>query len=283
MVKKKVKLNNFIYQKDIKLKILYAVVILIVSFIIGKSFGIILRKMQENRLDTNINNKLLIDFISKVSYVLIMLTGSFFALKIIGFDLSTILVVLGSVGIGIALALKDFLAGCVNGIVIVYMNYFKMGDLLQVDDLMGNVVDFNLLNTTLEDIEGIRHIVPNTKLVDDKFANLSKMEYAWTGAEACISNSAIDLDVKSLLEKFNKELVEMEENDKKEAYTYVEEMNKYGTVIGGGIDVKAENFYSVRKLIRLKLRDFLRRNKVLLCGPLKREPYTSSSSKPKES
>ena len=283
MVKKKVKLNNFIYQKDIKIKILYAVVILIVSFIIGKSFGLMLRKINESRLDTNINNKLLIDFISKVSFFLIMLTGSFFALKIIGFDLSTILVVLGSVGIGIALAIKDFLAGCVNGIVIVYMNYFKMGDLLQVDDLMGNVVDFNLLNTTLEDIEGIRHIVPNTKLVDDKFANLSKMEYAWTGAEACISNSAIDLDVKSLLEKFNKELVEMEENDKKEAYTYVEEMNKYGTVIGGGIDVKAENFYSVRKLIRLKLRDFLRRNKVLLCGPLKREPYTSSSSKPKES
>jgi len=273
MVKRKL---NFLKKMDTKVKIILAIGVVILSYVIAKLVSFSIIKVKDGKINDKIKSKLLMDFIAKVSTFIIVTIGLFIALKIVGFDLSTILVVIGSVGIGIALALKDFLTGCVNGIVIVYMNYYNIGDLIQVDDLIAIVKDFNLVNTIVEDIEGIKHIIPNTTMVSDRFSNLSKNEYAWTGAEACISNSDVNLDVKSLLDKFNKELVEMPENDKKVAYTFVEEMNKYGTVIGGGIDVKPDKFWDMRKMIRIKLRDFLTRNKVRLCGPLPRYPTGQS-------
>jgi small conductance mechanosensitive channel len=66
-----------------------------------------------------------------------------------------------ALGIGAQSLVKDYL----NGALILVENQFSKGDVIKVLEVTGTVEDFTLRRTTLRDLDGVVHTVPNGSIV----------------------------------------------------------------------------------------------------------------------
>lgn len=250
-------------------KIVLGLIIFIIFFVFSKFAGIIIIKLNQwKNKDKKVDSSkgLLFNFIVKSIVFVCIVIGAFISLSFMGVNLSTILVILGSAGLGIAFALKDFLSSCVNGMVIISLDYFKIGDLIKVGETLGNVTNFDLLTTSVTDIEDIVHIIPNNKIVGDEFLNYSKNETVFVGASACISNSNVNVDIQRIFKEIKVEMKKSKYiHPKGKVWVYIDKMTDNGTVIGGGFDCDPEKFFDAQRSWEIDFRMFLKKKKIRLC------------------
>lgn len=130
---------------------------------------------------TELNRNLVFNQLGKMLYYGIIITGAIFSFVNLGFNVGTILTLLGTVGLAIGLALQDTLKNIISGIYIAISSTFKLGDIISLKPLgsinptIGEVIDFNLYYTTLIDPKTNQiTIIPNSSLQNNLITNLSK-------------------------------------------------------------------------------------------------------------
>ncbi len=124
--------------------------------------------VQRNQRQTN----LIYLTLSTLIYYAIMLVAALLVLRLVGVEAASIIALVGAVGLGVGLALQGVLSDLSSGIVLTWMQIYAIGDVIQVDDLQGTVVDFNIMNTTLEELDTRTIVtVPNRKLQDNVVTN----------------------------------------------------------------------------------------------------------------
>ena len=79
-------------------------------------------------------------------------------------DLLPALAGLGLLGAALAFAFQDVIRDLVNGALIVIENWYSIGDVVTVGGVSGTVEDIGLRRTTLRDLDGVVHIVPNGEI-----------------------------------------------------------------------------------------------------------------------
>jgi small conductance mechanosensitive channel len=111
----------------------------------------------------------------RIYKAVLILLGFFIALGIM--DLSTVLTsVLGAagvVGLAVGLALQGTLNNTFSGVVLSFMPKIQIGDWIETNDFEGFVIDINLRNVTLKTIDQNIVVIPNSKIVESPFKNLS--------------------------------------------------------------------------------------------------------------
>ncbi len=84
-----------------------------------------------------------------VGYVLIVL----FIVSVIGNQISSLAVTLGVAGAGIAFALQEVIVSIAGWIAISFGHYFRIGDRIEINNVKGDVIEINVLRTTLMEIQ----------------------------------------------------------------------------------------------------------------------------------
>jgi small-conductance mechanosensitive channel len=79
----------------------------------------------------------------------------------LGVDIKTLTVGIGLTGFAIGLALKDFFANIVSGIMILFYSPFELGDTIIVNKIEGKVTNLNLRFVTIEKDNEI-NLIPNS-------------------------------------------------------------------------------------------------------------------------
>jgi small conductance mechanosensitive channel len=97
------------------------------------------------------------------------------ALDLFGIDIGPAVAGLGVVGIAVGLGAQALVRDWLAGIFIVLENQFSAGDVVRLADVEGVVEDFSLRRTTLRDLDGTIHSVPNGHIVV-----ASNMTRVWT-------------------------------------------------------------------------------------------------------
>jgi moderate conductance mechanosensitive channel len=97
------------------------------------------------------------------------------ALDLFGIDIGPAVAGLGVVGIAVGLGAQALVRDWLAGIFIVLENQFSTGDVVRLADVEGVVEDFGLRRTTLRDLDGTLHSVPNGQIVV-----ASNMTRVWT-------------------------------------------------------------------------------------------------------
>lgn len=90
-----------------------------------------------------------------------------------GIDLSTITLLAGALGVGIGFGLQNITNNFVSGIIILFERPIKVGDRIQVEDIIGDVVKISLRATTVVTNENISVIVPNSEFISTRVINWS--------------------------------------------------------------------------------------------------------------
>jgi small-conductance mechanosensitive channel len=127
-----------------------------------------------NQGDNGNFSQLYRNFIAYFVFYVLILIGLIFAFTKMGFNISTFLVILGSVGIAIAFGFQNLIQEIISGILILIFKYFNLGDLVKIKADVGYVQDFNLINTTIITNSGEVIIIPNNTITTDAFTNYTK-------------------------------------------------------------------------------------------------------------
>jgi len=99
------------------------------------------------------------------TYYSILALGVLTALTMLGFNLSTLTVVLGGLSVGISFGLQELVANFVSGILLVYEHTLRPGDVIRVGGQSGTVDKLRLRSTVLRTIDNVEIFVPNRILL----------------------------------------------------------------------------------------------------------------------
>ena len=216
-----------------------------------------------NPKDNQIFSQLHRKFLAELIYYILIFIGIIFALTKIGVNISSLLVILGTIGIGLAFGFQNFVKEIISGIVILVLNYFNLGDLIKVNDNIGYVQKFNLTNTTVITNFGETIIIPNSLISSDSFTNITKNKKIFVLIPAVLSNNQ-KLNYPELLNMIS-EKVKLSKFviDKNEVVTIVSDMARViksgeaGTTISVKAKIESANYFKALNNIRLIVRQTL--------------------------
>jgi small conductance mechanosensitive channel len=100
---------------------------------------------------------------SVLQFVIVIIAGVM-VLGALGLDIGPVIAGLGIVGIAVGLGTQSLVRDYLNGTLILIENQFSKGDVVSIGGVSGTVEDFSLRRTTLRDLDGVVHTVPNSEI-----------------------------------------------------------------------------------------------------------------------
>lgn len=94
----------------------------------------------------------------------IVVIAGLMVLDKLGLDIGPAVAGLGVVGIAVGFGAQALVRDYLNGALILVENQFSKGDVVRLAGVAGTVEDFNLRRTTLRDIDGVVHTIPNGEI-----------------------------------------------------------------------------------------------------------------------
>lgn len=112
---------------------------------------------------------------SSFVYIACLSIVFFIALNILQLDqaVTSILAGAGIIGLALAFAFQDIAANFISGIFISFRKPLRIGDIVQVKDYMGKVVEINIRDTILRTFQGQMVIIPNKEVLQNPIENFS--------------------------------------------------------------------------------------------------------------
>ena len=147
------------------------VIAAIAIFFIGRLLAkfmrrLVLRIMRKGNVDHTLTS-----FVGSLIYYSVIAFTVIAALNRVGVQTASLIAILGAAGLAIGLALQGSLANFSAGILIIIFGPFKVGDLIEAADVLGEVEDIQLFTTALITLDNKRVIVPNSNIMGGNIIN----------------------------------------------------------------------------------------------------------------
>lgn len=164
----------------------------------------------------------------------------------LGLKEASVIAILGSVGVGLGLALQGGMANLAGGVLILLLKPFKLGDYIieSSHNLEGTVKKIDMFYTTLSTIDNRMIVIPNGQLTNDCVVNVTAQSKRQLDMKVMISYSD-DLKVaKTIVEN----LLHQDERILHEdgCQVFVHELADHGVVIGCRAWVSTDLYWAVR-------------------------------------
>ena len=114
--------------------------------------------------------------ILQISHYLIILVGTVFSMQFVGIDLGGLAIIFGLLSVGIGFGLQNITANFVSGVILLFERPIEVGDRVTVGELEGDVTAINMRATTVQTMDNISIIVPNSDFTAGKVTNWSHGE-----------------------------------------------------------------------------------------------------------
>ena len=115
-----------------------------------------------------------------------LITGGFLlAAAAAGMKLTNLSIILGAFSVGIGFGLQNIFNNLVSGLILAFERPIKVGDTIQVGELMGVVLSIGFRSSTVKSFDGAEVILPNGNLISNQMIN-------WTLSD---SNRRMDIRV----------------------------------------------------------------------------------------
>lgn len=146
-----------------------AALVLVVGLVIAHSVSRSLVRVLRGRLDAH-GMRLLRRF----TYYSILLLVFATTLHQLGFNLAALLGAVGILSVAIGFAAQTSASNLISGLFLIAERPFIVGDLLDIDGRVGEVLSVDLLSVKLRTFDNLMLRVPNETLVKSSFLNLTR-------------------------------------------------------------------------------------------------------------
>ncbi len=114
--------------------------------------------------------------ISNCGYYLCLLAVFLMSLNAAGMQLDKLTVLTGALGVGVGFGLQSFVNNFVSGLVLQFERPIRIGDVLEVGALGGEVSRIGIRSSTVRTFQGAEVIIPNSALVSNQVVNWTLSE-----------------------------------------------------------------------------------------------------------
>jgi MscS family membrane protein len=140
----------------------------------------IVSKLKKRQLALTSSDKIsLVQLLGKLSQILAVIMGAFVIFYIAGINITAALTGLGIGGIAIAFAAQKTLENLFGGTMIISDEPIRVGDICQVGDYKGTVLDVGLRSTRIRTLDRTVVSVPNGQLATMSLENLTLRDKTW--------------------------------------------------------------------------------------------------------
>jgi small-conductance mechanosensitive channel len=152
------------------LTLLFIIISSILLVFLSKRLSKLLVKKVLNRYikDTGVS-----DSIGTIFRYSVIVIGFITIFQSAGFDLSTLGLLAGALGVGIGFGLQNVTNNFISGIIILFERPIKVGDRIEVGDINGDVYSISMRSTTVITNDNISVIVPNSEFINSQVINWS--------------------------------------------------------------------------------------------------------------
>ncbi len=145
---------------------------LVISLVLAKYILQWIRKFSTRRMDESDKNKFVsvFRFIRYVTYIIVF----FFILSHSGVNITPVLAASAALLVGLGLALQDLFQDVIGGIFIILDKSLLVGDIIEVDDKVGRVIEIKLRTTRAITRDDKIIIIPNHILIRNSIYNYTQ-------------------------------------------------------------------------------------------------------------
>ncbi len=152
-------------------KLMVAVIILAVGYLVGRWVGRILEHLLLRlNLEAPVRSLLV-----RITRVLVLGLFAIMALQNLGIELLPLIAGLGVAGAGVALAMQGILGNVAAGLTIIFTRPFHVGDYISIAKEEGEILDISLFSTTLGHSDRSKVVIPNRKIVGEILHNCGRI------------------------------------------------------------------------------------------------------------
>lgn len=109
----------------------------------------------------------------RIAAYIVWIVGVLIGLPSVGIELSSLVIVLSTFGIGLGLGLQKIAENFVSGLILMFERPIRIGDRVIVDDVTGTVIEIWSRVTMVRTNDNITILVPNAKLISESVVNLT--------------------------------------------------------------------------------------------------------------
>ena len=126
-------------------------------------------------------------------------------LVIIGVHTASIIAILGTLGLGLSLAMRDYIANFAAGIILLFARTYHVGDEVTLDGETGIIKKIDIFLTVIERFDGTIVMIPNGQVLSGKIINYNSSPMRRVEITIGVDYST-DIDAaRSILETYLKE------------------------------------------------------------------------------
>lgn len=151
-------------------QVMGGVIVLFFGWLIGGYLANLLGKfLQKKSIDITVSK-----FAVGSVKTLVIAFAAIVALGKFGIEIAPLIAGLSVAGVGIGFALQGPLSNYIAGAVLIFTKPFKVGDIIEVAGVNGEVMDMILPRTELKTVDGHKIIVPNKHIIGEIIHNFSE-------------------------------------------------------------------------------------------------------------
>ena len=151
--------------------LIYGVLIFVGSLVISRFVRFLLETPVESKYSFSVGAAFAI---SKLLRYAIVVIGFLFAIVVMGFDLTSVTVLAGALGVGLGFGLQSIFNNFFSGLILLLEQPIQINDVTKVGELMGTVKKVGIRATVIETFDGAEVIVPNADFISKTVLNWTK-------------------------------------------------------------------------------------------------------------
>lgn len=195
----------FVYGVMLVLKILLSLIVFFILKKVGRYVieTVFRRYIKEKHTVPNRYNtlyKLSQNIFNSVLYFFLIYT----ILELMGIPVGTLVAGAGVIGLALSLGAQGFVSDIVNGFMILLEKQLDVGDVVEINSILGVVEDVNLKTTKLKDFDGTIHFIPNRSIT--VISNRSRADMRVMIQIRLFPNTDLD-KVRRVLDRVNQNLI----------------------------------------------------------------------------
>ena len=139
--------------------------------------GVLASKLSKRSLRAVLNRSrvrddvLLKNFFLRTVSVSILIAATILALQTLGLPIGSLIAGLGITGLILGFGLRDTLSNFASGLLLLIYRPFRAGELIEVEGALGVVEELTIVNMQMTTTDGVRVIMPNSKVWGAKIVN----------------------------------------------------------------------------------------------------------------
>jgi small-conductance mechanosensitive channel len=117
------------------------------------------------------NKAIIVKFTDIIIYFIVLIV----TLKLFGFDMTTLTVISGAIGVGVGFGLQKIASNFISGIILLFEKSVKIGDLVELENgnISGYIKYFGARYGLIETFDGKEIIIPNEYFIINQVTNLT--------------------------------------------------------------------------------------------------------------